>query len=261
MFYAINKFGDRVHISRAITSETYFCPACRARVFMKKGDVVSHHFYHETVKHCDPWYGDRLSEWHCEMQRLFPDYAREVVIYNSDNSEFHIADAFLSNQNGDYVFEFQHSSISVDEFLARSIFYLNLGYSLVWVFDLRDSNKPKCIYYQDVEHYSKYKKFIWPGKDRLRWLDSDRVRSFLEECLGENIKLSILFHTYSGLGEKYDINYSNGFDSIRWRYVDPFAKEECFIKPDFSSRERLSSFYGDLFSREEFVKRIKALIE
>ena len=261
MFYALDEHGNRLHISQAVSTEKYYCPACRSRVLMKKGNIVSHHFYHKQNELCDPWYINKMSKWHCEMQDLFPERNREVVIYNEDCSEFHIADIMVNARNTKYVFEFQHSSISPDVFLSRSKFYMKLGYSLIWVFDFRDPKRPKCLYYEDLYSSSRYKHVIWPSKDRVRWFDSLIIRSFLEECQNQGSNISILFHVHTGQGKPTTISYSSGFETIRWQYIEPLSREEYFIRPEFVDEYSLSDFYARFFTREEYLKYIARLFK
>lgn len=261
MFYALDEFGNRLHISCAVSGQAYYCPVCKSRVLIRKGDIVSHHFYHKSNKHCDPWYKNKMSQWHLDMQNLFPEENREVIVQDEDNSEFHIADVLLETSNKHYVFEFQHSSISVKDFILRSCFYVNLGYSLIWVFDLRDSQKPKCLYYEDLDYNFRYKHVVWPGKDRLRMFDSRTIRSFLDECQENGIEISILFHAYTGLSKQSVIHCANGFEFVKWHYIDPIHREEYFIRPDFDSSKPLSNFYASFFTKDEFIQHAKRLMK
>ena len=59
------------------------------------------------------------------MQEYFPREACEVRFVDDETGEIHIADAFLEGSNT--VLEFQHSPISEQEFLSRTIFHLKNG--------------------------------------------------------------------------------------------------------------------------------------
>ena len=73
-----------------------------------------------------------MSEWHLDWQSRFPEDCREVVM--TKDGVKHRADVFINNK----VIEFQHSSMSSDEFWDRNEFYTGLGYDVIWVFDLQD---------------------------------------------------------------------------------------------------------------------------
>ena len=262
MFYAMNQYGERVHISRVAPEYQYLCPACHREMIVKdKGELVAHHFAHKSRKNCDTWYRNKMSKWHYDMQNLFPESTREVIVHNEDQSEFHVADVLLKDDTRKCVFEFQHSSISIDEFLDRSSFYLKLGYSIIWVFDFRDANNPKYLYYEDVCADSRYRYIIWPGKDRIRLFDSHRIRSFLEKCMDDDLNVTILFHVYTGPGRKRTLIHSNGFEWIKWEYIDAFAREEYFVRPEFCADQPLASFYARFYSRDEYIDYIEKLLE
>ena len=74
---------------------------------------------------------------------------QEVILWNDDNTEYHVADVLVGTEGKGLVFEFQHSDISVETFISRTLFYMNLGYSVAWIFDYQDSGRPKCIFYED----------------------------------------------------------------------------------------------------------------
>lgn len=131
MFSANNINKDRIMIENADKNVAYFCPVCEKEVIIKASDslAVRTHFAHKRGSKClDNWKHD-MSEWHYQWQLKFPKECREVVIEKDDTK--HRADICIGNN----VIEFQHSPISKEEILERSIFYTDCGYHLVWVFD------------------------------------------------------------------------------------------------------------------------------
>lgn len=260
MFYADDEFGVRLHISKAARGKKYVGPVCQEPVIVKRGGHVAQHFAHKANKYCDPWQVGKMSPWHLKMQSLFPEETHEVVVQSEEQSEYHIADVILENSR--YIFEFQHSPISVDDFVTRSIFYINLGYSLVWIFDYTDLDRPKYLYYEDVDFDRKYKRFVWPGKDRIKLFDSDGVHALMEVCQDYGINFTVLFHVFTGKGRTICVDYANGYSSTQWRYVDPLAKrEEGFIRPDFDKNYRMEDFYARFFTKDEFMQHIKKLVK
>lgn len=135
MIFALDKDGNRIHISDAIAIEEYYCPVCGASLIQRKGEVRQHHFAHRTDCICtDSWAGQYdMSEWHYGWQEKFPAECREVVCYNS--SEKHRADVLI----GKTVIEFQHSPLSTTDFARRNNFYRSLGYKVIWLFDCVDA--------------------------------------------------------------------------------------------------------------------------
>ena len=79
MRVALNKLGEKVHISNTHVKEDYFCPICCEQLVLKKGDVRIHHFAHKVSTACkDGWHYD-MSEWHVDWQNKFPKENQEIV--------------------------------------------------------------------------------------------------------------------------------------------------------------------------------------
>lgn len=261
MYYANDEKGIRIDIDSAVVGDHYFCPVCKSQMIIKRGKIVAPHFAHKSNVHCDPWYTGKMSPWHRRIQDKFPSNMREVALWNDEKAEFHIADALVGNKGNGTVFEFQHSDISAEVFLDRTQFYMNIGYSVVWVFDYQDSNHPKCMYYQDTEYSEKIKRVAWPGRDRVKIFDSEIMRTFIEECnSNDENKLSVLFHVSTGPGKQRFCKYQNGYESFKWEFIDPFNREQYFIKPYFEQTDSLSDFLAAFFTEDEIDKHIKKMV-
>lgn len=104
------------------------CPACRGPVMAKCGQIVTHHWAHETRIDCDPW-AEPESEWHQAWKRryLFAGAEVEAVV------GAHRADILLPSA----VIELQHSPISIDEARSREEFYGRM----LWLFDMTDEER------------------------------------------------------------------------------------------------------------------------
>ena len=136
MLFANDYNDNRIHIDDTQSNNEYYCPYCGATVITKKGDVRQHHFAHKASHACrDTWESNRsydISPWHNEWQSCFPKENQELKL--SLGETVHRADVVV-----DYtVVEFQHSILSPDKFDDRNNFYLNLGYKVVWLFDLSE---------------------------------------------------------------------------------------------------------------------------
>ncbi|MCK9603493.1 MAG: hypothetical protein M0R66_03960 [Candidatus Omnitrophica bacterium] len=115
--------GERVTARPGVVA---YCPLCGEKLVPKCGAVVHWHFAHRT-KDCDPW-REGESEWHLAWKEKFPPLRREIVV--SRGGVKHIADVRLDSG---YVLEFQHSTISFDDVMARNDFWGKV----LWVFDAR----------------------------------------------------------------------------------------------------------------------------
>ena len=138
MLFASDYNDNRVHIDETHSNQEYYCPYCGAPLITKKGDVRQHHFAHKQNHVCsDTWAhsspsGYDVSPWHNEWQSLFPKENQEVKLVLGDTK--HRADILIDRT----VVEFQHSIMPVAAFDNRNNFYFNLGYKVVWLFDLSD---------------------------------------------------------------------------------------------------------------------------
>ena len=138
MLFASDYNENRVHIDETHSNQEYYCPYCGAPLITKKGDRRQHHFAHKQNHVCsDTWArsgssGYDLSPWHNEWQSLFPKENQEVKLTLGDSK--HRADVLIDRT----VVEFQHSIMPVQAFDDRNNFYFNLGYKVVWLFDLSD---------------------------------------------------------------------------------------------------------------------------
>lgn len=149
MIFALDKDGKRTYIENTHVNQVYFCPVCGEKMILKKGEIKRHHFAHQPNSQCsDHWHYD-MSEWHQRWQSLFPLNTREIV--KEKNGVKHRADVLLEDKK--IVLEFQHSSLSPEEFEDRNEFYTSLGYKVIWIFDLVDQFDAKEIGYHRKNVY------------------------------------------------------------------------------------------------------------
>lgn len=251
MLFANDTHGERIHIDDAEVELSYFCPACGGAMIQKRGDIITHHFAHKAGSECDQWYTERLSPWHRKMQNTFTKDVQEIVIWNNSHTEFHIADVALQARQKKYVIEFQHSTISKKEFITRSKFYVECGYTMLWVFDFCECFPPKKILIAE-EYENNGVDLVWPGKDRVRFLDSIDFSDF------DNYPY-VFFHVNTGKG-KLQLHQPDGYCPWEtWEYVDPFSKEPCFVWVPMDEFDTTSEFYAVRYSEQQFYRVLKNL--
>lgn len=133
--FALDPSDARVFVDDTASNMDYFCPTCGSPVIPRKGEVRRHHFAHKGGGACsDGWarsYDD--SEWHHLWQERFPKENQEVTLTLGDIR--HRADVLT----GVTVVEFQKSALTPEQFNDRNTFYQDLGYKVVWLYDLRDT--------------------------------------------------------------------------------------------------------------------------
>lgn len=136
MLIAVNYDDKRVHISETQSNQTYYCPFCGVPMITKKGNIRQHHFAHSANHPCtDTWERSGsydMTPWHNDWQSHFPKENQEVRLALGETK--HRADILIDRT----VVEFQHSIMSAQAFDNRNNFYFNLGYKVVWLFDLSD---------------------------------------------------------------------------------------------------------------------------
>lgn len=175
MFIALNKEKKRIHISDSEKGKDYYCPICEKSLSIRKGTVNAPHFAHKKNSNCtekDGWHYD-MSDWHYYWQNQFPIEAQEYIFKH--NNKIHRADVYIDK----IVFEFQHSPISESEFDDRNNFYNDLGFHVVWIFDVRD----KIIEHIRDAANNSYRVFSW--KYPIKFLEKsielkDKVTIFLQ---------------------------------------------------------------------------------
>lgn len=103
------------------------CSNCGSEVIAKCGEFKQHHWSHKATRECDPWW-ENETEWHRNWKNQFPVEWQEIIKYDAQTREKHIAD--ICTHDG-LVVEFQHSHINPQERITREVFYK----PMIWVVD------------------------------------------------------------------------------------------------------------------------------
>ena len=101
------------------------CIGCGSVVIPKCGPRRRHHWAHKSKQDCN-YLREPETDWHRAWKDEFPEDWQEVVQFNEETGEKHIAD--IQTDHG-WTLEVQNSAISEDEKESRNDFYPNL----VWV--------------------------------------------------------------------------------------------------------------------------------
>ncbi len=123
MKYAVEN-GQRV---AAYSHGRAKCRYCNSEVVAKCGSYRVHHWAHRGVRECDMW-AEKETHWHRAWKNNFPAECQEVIQYDSQSGEKHIADVRAPHG---LVIEFQHSHVDPEERVERERFHGNM----VWVVD------------------------------------------------------------------------------------------------------------------------------
>ena len=87
------------------------CPVCNAECIAKCGQFKINHWAHKSKHNCDNWW-ESETPWHRKWKDKFPKEWQEVIDYDLETGEKHIAD--VRTDTG-LVIEFQHSAIKPEE--------------------------------------------------------------------------------------------------------------------------------------------------
>ena len=177
---------------------------------MRKGNVRIHHFAHKAGSECtDSWQADYdMSDWHMEWQNYYPKGNQEVSCQLGDIC--HRADVMVDRT----VIEFQHSSLSASNFSKRNHFYHDLGYKVIWVFDLIEAYQNEQISY-DENTTGVHVSWIRP---RNTFQDSDILSGHIE-----------VFFQINQDGEKSLLRV----DSINGLGIESFSSNRWYSKTEF----------------------------
>lgn len=139
------------------------CPHCGAPVVAKPGTIRMKHWSHRGKLMCDRWW-ENETEWHRAWKGQFPAEWQEKRHQDNSTGEWHVADVKTAQE---WVVEFQHSYLTIEERLSREAFYSNL----IWVVDVTTREKTKA-------------RFIKALKGGIRVCTSPPIKKILfpEEC-------------------------------------------------------------------------------
>lgn len=232
MFYAIDEgTGAKVYAKKAVNMHTsFYCPCCKEPVIIKNGMEKATHFAHRSKSHCDTYYSSSnvMSEWHRNWQERFPEECREVVI--TKGNEKHIADICYNR----YVVEFQHSSLSPEDFIERTKFYVKCGYKVIWIFDFSEECSTETSYGEfKLQEYDEGK-WMWKNPKRtfsnfnpcFDYWRNNVMLMFEDDC--ENIR------------------------KITWCIHKFDEQKSCYI----NSYSRFCTYKSKIWDKEELIKAI-----
>ncbi|MGG0418741.1 competence protein CoiA family protein [Priestia aryabhattai] len=137
--------SNKKYIQQLVDEGKALCPNCLQKVIHKPGRTKRAHFAHydsdcvvtnyepETNSHIKG--KELLYKW---LKKKFPSAYVEYEVYIPETKQ--IADVFIKHKEGDYegliwAFEFQHSTLNVDDWQARHTLYKSAGIQDFWILD------------------------------------------------------------------------------------------------------------------------------
>lgn len=172
MITALDNNGQRVYADTVDRGTPCFCQVCGEPMRLKRGTRRMAHFSHLPESQCS--YAAEKGEWHIRMQNYFPKETQEKVFRDENTKEIHVADVFLEESNT--VLEFQHSRISLEEYMKRTIFHTSNKRRIVWLFDESSSSKNRT--YGRFKAEDDWYHWIGTPRDFLRYTNIDLMKSY-----------------------------------------------------------------------------------
>lgn len=172
----VNLHGETIRPHR--TGDRAECPCCGGGLIAACGEILAHHWKHESGKDCDAW-SEAKSDWHLSWQAFLEErYKARCEVWIKRGRVMHRADAVLPDGT---VVEIQHSSISPQEIRARELFYGKMA----WIFDAQEAGRRDRLRFFD----GKYWNVVWkhPRKTliaarRQIYLDTGFIMSPRDGC-------------------------------------------------------------------------------
>lgn len=180
------------------------CIFCNGETIAKCGLIKMHHWAHKNLKQCDTWW-ENETEWHRRWKSYFPKEWQEVVHFDEETGEKHIAD--VKTDKG-IVLEFQNSPMSIKELESRENFYK----TMLWVINGTNFEKnfnilgklpnPKDNEFSDIAFESTRSEYLGRGffrySENLDWENNSNkiqlVRSYPYMDIEKEVEESYIGH-------------------------------------------------------------------
>mgnify|MGYP000917415356 FL=1 len=227
---------------------TGLCISCAKDVRSYCGDQIIHHWKHINLSECDFWY-ERETEWHRNWKNHFDISYQEIVKFDTNTKEKHIADIYLPQK--DLVIEFQHSAVEIDEIKARELFYNRM----IWVIDLT-SVKNNIEFHKDKNDL----KFLF-DKMKSQLPKEFEIDKEFQESHSKNNEVAD-FLDFLGIGKEKIIE-SQYIAKLEDKYYSLCQKDEYYLMTwknlhkrwDFSEKPKFIDFGDD--NIYQLIERIK----
>lgn len=131
MYIARTEDKKLIDINKAEIRGRYYCTCCNQSLVVKL-DKTNCYFVHENSDNCDTYIKD-TSVWRRKCLAKFRHTDLEIPIEHL--GEKHIADVVIKNT----VILFHHDKVEMNEFIARTQFFVAAGYNVIWILDRREA--------------------------------------------------------------------------------------------------------------------------
>ena len=129
---------------------------------------------------------------------------------------------------------------------------MQCGYKLIWIFNFCECKKQKRILIAADGYEDNTVQLIWPGRDRIRFLDNIGLSDFSGQ-------LYVVFHANTGKGKQVLHDPAGYHPWVTWEYIDPFHREHCFLPVILDDFTDTTDFRAKYYSVEDFYTCLKRL--
>ncbi|MBU7568358.1 hypothetical protein KGP39_06320 [Weissella hellenica] len=133
-----------IQATQASNSEIYYCPGCKARVQLKKGNINIPHFAHINGSNCDvSAEGETVNHLQGKLAlfTLLKQKYDEVRLEPWLSQIKQRPDLMVRKGKDWFVIEFQCATISLEKVRARTKGYRQLNYKVIWILGENYQNK------------------------------------------------------------------------------------------------------------------------
>lgn len=176
-FVAINeRTRERIDLTKYdepkidLMHESFVCPVCNTKMYIRHGFLRRPHFYHYTLEDCIyARYSEGESPEHMAakewllnfIQKKYPRFfpRAEVILEHHVHSAGRIADVAILFPGGYiHAYEIQLANITIESLAQRTYSYLNAGCDITWIVG-KNAYKPEIV------------KWLWQNQGEVPVID------------------------------------------------------------------------------------------
>lgn len=207
------------------TEAPFVCPKCGGELILKKGKIKVHHFAHKPPTTCQHGEGETEAHRQCK-ETIYLELKKHNHVTELD-IEVHlgsvVADIYCKVNGVPVAIEIQRSNLSVNDIVARTTKYEQLGIHVLWL-----------ALYNTKLREEKYSPKAWE-----KWCHAayfGRVyywRSGLKVLPVHYADYKLHVEESSWYDEYGEEQYAGGYDRVSKRYKTPLSGQILDLSSDF----------------------------
>lgn len=220
MLIALNEKGEvKLAEKNLLKKENYYCPSCKSKVYLRRGQIMRPHFAHYKRENCQVFSEGETAE-HLKGKLALANYLRSIgkriqlEAYLPELKQR--PDILIRDMNKKIALEFQCSSIAIEKIHERTRGYLTANYDVIWILGkVLSQKKPLTALQKSCLYFSSFNKmFLLLHYD----VDQEDLEITYNHQLNNNAQM-IYKRKVIHLNQENQINLKNG------QWVGPKKKE------------------------------------